>query len=174
MGYRISPEEVEKPGINLEDSLYFVETIKTSVDYIHLSIGNYKRTSLNDSSDRESIINKFVKTVNHEVPLIGIGSVETSYEAEEVLENGAEFVALGRTLIREPQWVQKITAGNEKNMRRTINPLGMDLLHIPRAMQVFLLESFYDVMNFTTNKKKAEDYQNQFAPMEGYEKKIRK
>lgn len=36
LGYRLSPEEIESPGIRLRDSLYFAERIRDQVDYLHL------------------------------------------------------------------------------------------------------------------------------------------
>ncbi len=68
LGYRISPEEVETPGICLEDTLYLAEKIKDQVGYIHLSMGSYKRTSLNDATETTPILEKFAKTIANEVP----------------------------------------------------------------------------------------------------------
>ncbi len=172
LGYRISPEEIETPGIRLEDSLYFVDTIKNSVDYIHLSMGSYQRTSLNNQADTTPMLEKFSNITANKVPLIGIGSVEKPAEAEEVLANGADLVAIGRELLREPQWVQKVASGDEASIRTTISPADLDELAIPSVMQVYLKEAFYNVSHFTTDSNQAENYQNQAAPMEGFEKKL--
>lgn len=172
LGYRISPEEVETPGIRLEDTLYLAEKIKSQVDYIHLSMGSYKRTSLNDASDKTPILEKFAKRIANEVPLIGIGSVELPADAEEMLASGADLVAIGRELLREPQWVQKAMIGDEASIRTIMSLADMEELSISGAMQTYLQESFGSVMNFTPNGKKAEDYQSQAAPMEGFEKKL--
>ena len=77
-GYRISPEEIETPGIRLADSLAFVDMLGDSVvDYLHMSMGSAQRTSLNDKSDHEPIMKKFVAQLAGRKPLIGVGSVET-------------------------------------------------------------------------------------------------
>ncbi|EMS74298.1 putative oxidoreductase [Enterococcus durans IPLA 655] len=172
LGYRISPEEIETPGIRLADSLDFVDAIKHHVDYIHLSMGSYKRTSLNDKTDTIPILAKFSQIIANDIPLIGIGSVEKPAEADKVLENGADLVAIGRELLREPQWVQKIMSGDEVSIRKTISPSDLDELVIPPVMQTYLKESFYNVMHFTTDMNQAENYQHQVAPMEGFEKKL--
>jgi tRNA-dihydrouridine synthase len=104
--------------------------------------------------------------------LIVIGSVEKPAEADNVLENGADLVAIGRELLREPQWVQKIMSGDEASIRKTISPSDLDELVIPPVMQTYLKESFYNVMHFTTDMNQAENYQHQVAPMEGFEKKL--
>lgn len=172
LGYRLSPEEIETPGIRLADSLKFAETINPLIDYLHLSMGSYRRTSLNDPADQTPLLNQFAKITNHELPLIGIGSVETATDAENVLAGGADLVAIGRELLREPQWVQKISNDDEASIRYKMSPSEMDELAIPRVMQVYLRESFKKVMHFTTDKTAADNYQNQVAPMEGFEKKL--
>lgn len=172
VGYRISPEEIETPGIRLEDSLFFVDQIKDSVDYIHLSIGSYKRTSLNNPNNKNSLISQFAKHTQGVLPLIGVGSVETPRDAEAVMAEGADLVAVGRELIREPQWVQKVAKNDLASIRTEISPLDMDELNIPPVMQSYLRKSFYSVMHFTDDPAVYKDYKNTFAPMEGFEKKL--
>ncbi|GEQ48798.1 NADH-dependent flavin oxidoreductase [Tetragenococcus koreensis] len=172
LGYRVSPEEVETPGIRLEDTLYLAKQIQNQIDYLHLFMGSYKRTSLNDPNDTTPILEQFAARVGRKTPLIGIGSVETPEDANEVLDNGGDLVAVGRELLREPQWVQKIQSGDEASIRNTMSLSDMEELSIPGAMQTYLQESFGSVMNFTPDGKKAENYQNQAAPMEGFEKKL--
>ena len=172
LGYRLSPEEIEKPGIRLEDSLYFVENIKHDVDYIHLSMGSYLRTSLNNPEDKKTILNYFIETIEPEVPLIGLGSVETPNDAQEVINKGASLVAMGRELLREPNWVEKVQRNDENSIRTTISASDMDELSIPTVMQTYLKTSFHSVMHFTTDTTEQDTYSTQMAPMEGIEKKL--
>lgn len=172
LGYRLSPEEIEKPGIRLEDSLYFVEKIKHDVDYIHLSMGSYLRTSLNNTEDKKPILNYFIETIGPEVPLIGLGSVETPKDAQEVINKGASLVAMGRELLREPNWVEKVQRNDENSIRTTISASNMDELSIPTVMQTYLKTSFHSVMHFTTDTTEQDTYSTQMAPMEGIEKKL--
>ena len=172
LGYRLSPEEIEKPGIRLEDSLYFVKKIKHDVDYIHLSMGSYLRTYLNNPEDKKPILNYFIETIGPEVPLIGLGSVETPNEAQEVINKGASLVAMGRELLREPNWVEKVQRNDENSIRTTISASDMDELSIPTVMQTYLKTSFHSVMHFTTDTAAQDTYSTQMAPMEGIEKKL--
>ncbi|MDN2453336.1 NADH-dependent flavin oxidoreductase [Lactobacillus sp. UCMA15818] len=172
VGYRISPEEIETPGISLEDSLYLVDKIKDKVDYLHLSIGSYKRTSLNDPSNKKTLISQFAQHTHGIIPLIGIGSVETPEDVTAAMADGADLVAIGREFIREPQWVQKVANNDLSSIRTQISPSDMDELAIPPVMQTYLRESFYSVMHFTDDPELSTDYQNSLAPMEGFEKKL--
>lgn len=172
LGYRVSPEEIETPGIRLADTLAFVDQIKPQIDYLNLSMGSYQRTSLNDKTDSEPLLTKFARQLNHTIPLIGVGSVETPADAAAVLAGGADFVALGRELLREPQWVQKVAAHDADQIRTKISPADLDELAIPPVMQVYLQDSFASVMHFTNDQVATTDFQAQLAPMEGFEKKL--
>jgi len=171
LGYRLSPEELETPGIRLEDSLAFAQVLAdTPVDYIHLSMGSYQRTSLNQRVDKEPILTKFVKALNNRKPLIGVGSVERPEDAEAVINAGAALVGIGREFIREPKWVQKVAAGDLNSVRYQISPYDMDELRIPLALQAYLQSAFRDVMHFAGEQGK--NYETTMAPMEGFEKKM--
>ncbi|MCM6796295.1 NADH-dependent flavin oxidoreductase [Levilactobacillus brevis] len=173
LGYQISPEEIETPGIRLAGSLAFVDMLGDSaVDYVHTSMGSAHRTSLNDKTDHEPILKQLVQQLAGRKPLIGVGSVEKPTDAEAVLAMGADLVAMGREFIREPQWVEKVVDGDEASIRYQISPSELDELAIPRAMQDYLKGAFYSVMHFTTDPNVAVDYQNEAAPMEGFEKKM--
>lgn len=150
--------------------MYFVDEIKAKVDYIHLSIGSYKRTSLNDKKNQATLISQFSARTKGFIPLIGIGSVEQPEEAEAVIKDGADFVAIGRELIREPKWVQKVESGDITSIRTKLSPLDVEELKIPSAMQVYLKESFNSVMHYTTDSNTIQVYEDTPAPMENFKK----
>ncbi len=172
VGYRLSPEELETPGIRLADSLYFVDQIKDKVDYLHLSMGSYQRTSLNDPQNTETLLSQFAAHTAGVIPLIGVGSLEQPADAEATINDGADFVAIGRELLREPQWVQKVATNTPASLRTTFSALDMDELAIPGAMQEYLRTAFRSVMHFTDDETAQASYQNTLAPMEGFEKKL--
>ncbi|MDZ7835185.1 MAG: hypothetical protein U5K84_07385 [Alkalibacterium sp.] len=46
LGYRFSPEEIETPGIRIDDTLYLVDAlINEEIDYLHLSVNYYYQPS---------------------------------------------------------------------------------------------------------------------------------
>ena len=139
LGYRISPEEVEKPGITLAQTLTFIKKLDSlGLDYLHVSMGNVWRTSLNDSSDQTPIILK-VKQALAQTPLIGVGSVTTPADAEKVMTAGIDLVALGRENLREPAWVEKVTTGIEETIRYQIAITDLDELGISAPLFRYLL-----------------------------------
>ncbi|MED4582697.1 hypothetical protein P9578_07855 [Brevibacillus choshinensis] len=66
---------------------------------------------------QEPVLDKFVQVMSNKKPLIGIGSVEQPEDAEAVIHGGAALVAIGRELIREPKWVQKVETGDLDSIR---------------------------------------------------------
>lgn len=127
LGYRISPEEIENPGIRIEDTLKFVDTLADQpLDYLHISMGNAWRKSLNDPNEDRPTILRIKNAVKNRVPLISVGSIHTPSDAEKVIEAGIDFAAIGKEYLMEPKWIEKVIAGNEKSIRYSINSSTLD------------------------------------------------
>lgn len=72
------------------------------------------RRGVEDNRSRLEIINELVE---QRVPVIGVGSIHTPDEALRALQAGVPFIALGRELIIDPDWIGKITQGKESEIR---------------------------------------------------------
>lgn len=167
VGYRFSPEELSNPGIRIADTLKLVEMLSEQpIDYLHSSMGDRKRTSLLNKDDQEELNHKILTVIDGRKPLIEVGSVQTPTDAEMALNEGATLVAMGRELLREPNWVEKVRLGDEKSIRYMISPADMDLLGLPGGLQRELRTGFLDAMNFTDQKTK--NFRHQFGQMEGF------
>uniref|UniRef100_UPI002409B797 NADH-dependent flavin oxidoreductase n=1 Tax=Atopococcus tabaci TaxID=269774 RepID=UPI002409B797 len=84
LGYRFSPEELEEPGITMDDTLALVDELKrTGLDYLHISTGDVMQTSIRDKSQKKPVVQAIAEAVNGEIPLIGVGSIHTPEKAEE-------------------------------------------------------------------------------------------
>ena len=138
VGYRLSPEEIEEPGITLADTRYFVEKLQeTALDYIHVSLGSVWRPSLRDKHNTVPIVTQ-LKAVSPRKPIIAVGNIRTPEQAEEVMQSGIDFVALGHQLIIEPNWVEKVVAGNEETIRYQLHAADFDLLGIAPPFLEFI------------------------------------
>lgn len=148
-GYRISPEEIEEPGIRFSDTLALIdEIVKRPVDYLHVSMGTVWRPSLNNKQD-STPLNKQIKEHIGDLPLIGVGDVQTPAEAEDVIEQGLDFVAIGRESIREPQWVQKVEANDEDAIRYDLSLTDLEELGIQPPYWDFIMSLFGAGMHVT-------------------------
>ncbi|WP_412988993.1 NADH-dependent flavin oxidoreductase [Pediococcus siamensis] len=150
VGYRISPEEIETPGIRIADTLALVpKLIESGIDYLHISLKQVWQTSANDETDTEPLVEKIQKVVAHKVPLIVVGQIVKPADAEKVIDAGFEFAALGQELIREPNWVQKVMADDEATIRYELSPSDLDELNINPPLWDFLNSGFKKTIHFS-------------------------
>ena len=135
VGYRFSPEEIENPGITLEDTLLFVDVLADQgLSYLHASIMDFWQSSMRDKTNTKPIVCKIIDQIHGRVPFIGVGSIHTPEEAIKVLESGAQFIALGREIIMEPDWVIKIQKGKIPEIRTTLSKKDGKALAVPEPL----------------------------------------
>jgi len=135
VGYRISPEEIENPGITIEDTLQLVDALASrKLDYLHVSVMNFFGPSLRDASDTVSRTVLIYNKVNNRLPVIGVGSVVSAVNVQAILETGVELVAMGRELLMEPDWLELVKANKNDKIRTTLSKRAQNELVIPDAM----------------------------------------
>ena len=140
LGYRLSPEEYEMPGIRLEDTLYLVDKLADkNIDYLHMSLPKYNAISRMSGHYREKPMAYYIhEKINGRVPLITVGNITNKAEVNEALEN-SEIVAIGRGLITDPRWVSKVIEERENEIIRTISPETKDELYIKNPLYRLLV-----------------------------------
>lgn len=139
IGYRFSPEEFEKPGISLDDTLYLVDKLADKdLDYLHISLDDYARKSILEKYQNNSILYHVHNKIAKRLPLIGVGGVKESADLINVLKN-AELAAVGKSLILDPQWVSKVFNNREKLIRKQIAKEDLYQIEIPRSLESSLL-----------------------------------
>lgn len=139
VGYRLSPEELENPGITMEDTLEFVDVLADQgLDYIHVSMRDFFDGSMRDQSDEESRVVLVKERVGDRVPVIGVGDILTPDGAMKALETGVPLLALGHALIMEPQWVQKVMEGREDEIRTTLSKTSQTELVLPDPLWIMI------------------------------------
>jgi 2,4-dienoyl-CoA reductase-like NADH-dependent reductase (Old Yellow Enzyme family) len=132
VGYRFSPEEPETPGITMADTLVLIDALaKKDLDYLHVSLQEFWSTPRRGVDDTRSRIEIIQERVGDKVPVIGVGSIYTPDEALKAIQSGVSLIALGRELIIDPDWVQKIAEGKETEIVTQINKDNKEQLVIP-------------------------------------------
>ncbi|WP_312471542.1 FAD-dependent oxidoreductase [Neobacillus sp.] len=126
---RLSVDEFIEGGIDLElgkDICRYLE--KLGVDGLHISCGTYDsmdkiiESPLFEQGWRVYLAEEIKKEVN--IPVITVGSIREPQFVENILSEGrADFVAIGRGLIADPEWVNKAKEGREAEIRKCINCL---------------------------------------------------
>ncbi|MEO5283387.1 NADH-dependent flavin oxidoreductase [Limosilactobacillus allomucosae] len=139
LGYRLSPEETEEPGIRIDDTLRFVDVLADQpLDYLHVSMGNLWRKSLNDPDEQRFTILRIKNQLRGRLPLIGVGSLKTPADVEKAMAAGIDLAAIGREYLVEPHWIEKVQAGREADIRYEVDPNDAEELGLYPPLMDFL------------------------------------
>jgi len=118
LGYRFTPEEALKPGLSMADALHFTEAlVQSDIDFIDVLINDYRskpRAGLVDLSEKRLCLIR--RQVAGRLPVFGGGAIFTAEEGLEALGTGIDAITIGRELIIDPEWVQKIQDGKEESI----------------------------------------------------------
>jgi len=122
---RLVAEDLLQGGLTLEDGRWFARHLEEAgADAIHPDFGlGDKEKRLEPmpypQAWRVYLAEEMKRSVS--IPVIAVGVIREPRVAEEILEAGrADFVALGRALIADPDWPNKAQAGEEQAIRRCI------------------------------------------------------
>jgi 2,4-dienoyl-CoA reductase-like NADH-dependent reductase (Old Yellow Enzyme family) len=132
VGYRFSPEEAETPGITMAETLTLIDALaEKDLEYLHVSLQDFRSTPRRGIDDTRTRLEIIQERVGDRVPVIGVGSIYTAEDAIKALKTGAPLIALGRELIMDPEWVQKVEQGRENEIVTKINKNHQHELEIP-------------------------------------------
>ena len=123
---RLSADELMEGGNTLEDTLEYLEYVQDEVDIFDVSCGlngsiqyqidaNYMKDGWRSYMPK-AVREKFGK------PCISMGNIRNPKVAEQILADGdADLIGMGRGLIAEPAWVNKVATGRECDLRKCIS-----------------------------------------------------
>lgn len=140
IGYRISPEEFPQQTYGLPDTFVLMDKlIEEKIDYLHFS--------LLDAVNQQPIDSEFCKEpisvvlnnyVNSRVPVLVAGGITTPAMADQVVDYGVSMVAIGRTLIVNPDWVELTQNGEEDKITSILKLATVQEKKIPsKLMTIF-------------------------------------
>jgi 2,4-dienoyl-CoA reductase-like NADH-dependent reductase (Old Yellow Enzyme family)/thioredoxin reductase len=118
--FRLGAWEDRPGGITIEDSTKFaVELERAGVDVLDISVGATSQPGSAVASgpgQPEGTLVPYAAAIKEKVgvPVIAVGRIKTSAFAESILTQGkADLIAIGRQLIADPFWPQKVAEGKE-------------------------------------------------------------
>ncbi|WAH36193.1 NAD(P)/FAD-dependent oxidoreductase [Alicyclobacillus dauci] len=124
---RYSADEFVSEGVQLEDAILIGESLdKAGADALHITTGIHETLDRNcDPMDRPQAWRvPYAESIKQRVkiPVITVGVIREPEVANSILENDrADFIALGRALIADPDWPAKARTGQVKNIRKCIS-----------------------------------------------------
>lgn len=126
---RLSIDEFDQEGLTVEDSQEISRYLeKIGVDAIHASAGNYNsidkviESPLFEQGWRVYLAEAIKSVV--QIPVVAVGNIREPKYVDSIIGDGkADFVAMGRTHIADPEWSKKAFEGREKEIRMCISCL---------------------------------------------------
>lgn len=124
IGYRFSPEEPSEKGLTMQDTFALVDALlETPIHYLHLSQWQFLRESRRGGVADKSRIELIHERINGRVPLIGVGNLLSLEDAVNAFDSGfAEFVAMGKTLLLNPDLGKRLQSGESGSIETEIDP----------------------------------------------------
>lgn len=123
---RISADEFVEGGNTLDDCLDYLQYIEKEVDVFDVSCGlnssiQYQIDSNHFPDGWRSYMAKAVKQ-RYNKPCVTMGNIRDPKVADEILERGdADIIGIGRGLIADPYWVNKVEFGDPADIRKCIS-----------------------------------------------------
>lgn len=147
IGYRFSPEEVESPGISMEITEELIgKLVEKPLDYLHVSLFDIHSTTREGKYIGIERIELLHKWIGGRMPLIGIGSIFTPEQALEAIESGnVDLLGLGRALLLDADFINKIEAGKEDQITNVFDPEREDKHELTEPLWEQFYKGFYPV-----------------------------
>jgi 2,4-dienoyl-CoA reductase-like NADH-dependent reductase (Old Yellow Enzyme family) len=118
--YRLSVEDYFVGGLTYgEGKTIAIWAAEAGADALHVTAGHYRsrpnaHRMIPPMADPDATLLHFAADVKQaiHVPVIAVGRLGDPATATAAVESGkADFIALGRTLVADPQWVNKLRSG---------------------------------------------------------------
>ena len=125
VGIRLPNEEYIPGGLTAVDNAEIARIVEPLVDYVSLHMGSYWRfhkllSTMDDPLGHEMPSNEVITRVVSK-PTIVVGRIMTLDQASHIVESGAaDMVSMVRSLIADPELVNKARRGDEAQIRPCI------------------------------------------------------
>ena len=139
VAYRYSPEESWEPGLTIQDTQALLERLaKFNLAYVSVSTQGYWQVGLRDPTDVTPRA-RIAKSLLPRTPIVGVGGVWTRDDAQRILNDGTDLVALGRALICDPEWTRHVSSGEPPRLGFPRH--GWETLDVPTGLARRILET---------------------------------
>jgi len=124
--FRISADEIHPDGMHFDETLRFIELIQDKVDIMHVSAGLHGEFEYMRNWWQNYLMDRMynvhyaadIKKAFPNLLVCTVGSIMNIRQAEEILASGkADFVAMCRPLLADPEMPRKFALGHEEDHR---------------------------------------------------------
>lgn len=125
---RLSADEMVPGGITLDETVRIAQQLEAAgIDALDISVGNYasyvRGMMIPPMSVPDGALLPFAERVRQavKIPVIAVGKIRSPQLAEQALQqHQADFIAIGRSLLADPDWPNKAQAGYADAIRPCI------------------------------------------------------
>lgn len=127
--FRLSAAELVPGGVELDETIEFIKLIQDKIDLIHVSAGMLLDDEMVPITTQPTYLKRgynahyaasIKKTPGIHVPVTTVGSIDLDLAADIIENNEADMCAMIRTVIADPDSVDKARTGNEAEIRPCI------------------------------------------------------
>lgn len=139
ISYRVSPEEPEPEGYSTHDAVQLMQTlIPLGVDIVHVSSWEYGVSVRNDLPTDSNPTKSVREGLAREVPVVGVGGIRRPEQAQRVLDDAVDLVAMGQELLLDADWAVKVRRGDVDQLRVSATTREeVQALEIPELMKPY-------------------------------------
>lgn len=133
IGYRFSPEEPGENGLTMTDTFALIDAlVEKPLQYLHVSLWDFYKKARRGADTALTRMQLLHERINGKLPLIGVGSLFTADQILAAYQTGwAEFVAVGKAVMMNPDLATLIANGREAEIVTEIDPNKADRYRIP-------------------------------------------
>ncbi|OSI22428.1 NADH-dependent flavin oxidoreductase [Neisseria dumasiana] len=136
VGYRFSPEEGGDNGLTMQDTFALIDAmVQKPLQYLHVSLWDFYKKARRGADTNLTRIEQIHQRIGSKLPLIGVGNLFTAEKILAAYQTGwAEFIALGKTVLLNPDLVELIESGREAEIVSKLDPDKADRYRIPERL----------------------------------------
>lgn len=136
VGYRFSPEEPGEHGITMADTFALIDAlVQKPLQYLHISLFDFYKKARRGADTEKTRIEQIHARINGKLPLIGVGNLTTADDIANALDTGwAEFIALGKAVMVNPNLVELIESGRENEIQTEVDPENKAFYRFPELI----------------------------------------
>ena len=133
LGYRFSPEESGETGITMADTFVLIdELVQKPLQYLHVSLWDFYKHARCGADTNRTRMELLHARIGGRLPLIGVGNLYTGSDIAKALNTGwAEFIALGKTVMINPDLADLVRENCDADIQTALDPDRADHYRLP-------------------------------------------
>ncbi len=136
LGYRFSPEEPGEHGITMAETFALVDAlVQKPLQYLHVSLWDFYKHARRGADTHRARMELLHERIAGRLPLIGVGNLYTGGDIAKAFNTGwAEFIALGKTVMINPDLADLLREGRDADIQTDLDPDRADHYRLPNAL----------------------------------------